>query len=129
MPSPDRFFDTPTRTASQAYHGVLLHELVHWTGLSHRCDREFGKRFADRKYAFEELVAELGSAILCAAFGIANEPRADHAAYLADWLALLGSDRKAISSASSSAQEAIEYLASLAAAALPGFPKQGSIDA
>lgn len=122
MPSPGWFLDSPTRTASQAYHGVLFHELMHWTGPSHRCDREFGKRFGDKKYAFEELVAELGAAFLCAAFRIANEPREDHAAYLAHWLEILGSDSKAIFTAANRAQEAIEYLGWVATGAIDGEP-------
>jgi len=120
MPSPTWFFDTPTRTAVQAYHGVLFHELTHWTGPTHRCDREFGKRFGDKKYAFEELVAELGAAFLSAAFKITNEPREDHAAYLADWLELLGSDPKVIFTAANKAQEAVEYLGSCATGTLDG---------
>jgi antirestriction protein ArdC len=120
MPSPAWFLDTPTRTAVQAYHGVLFHELTHWTGPTHRCDREFGKRFGDKKYAFEELVAELGAAFLSAAFRITNEPREDHAAYLADWLELLGSDPKVIFTAANKAQEAVEYLGSCATGTLDG---------
>jgi antirestriction protein ArdC len=115
MPSPSWFFDTATSTAVQGYHAVLFHELTHWTGPAHRCDREFGGRFGDRAYAFEELVAELGAAFLCSAFHIANEPRPDHAAYVADWLTLLGNDPKAIFTAAHKAQEAIEYLGAVAA--------------
>jgi antirestriction protein ArdC len=127
MPSPIWFLDTPTRTAAQAYHGVLFHELTHWTGPTHRCDREFGKRFGDKKYAFEELVAELGAAFLCAAFRITNEPREDHAAYLADWLDLLGSDSKVIFTAANKAQEAVEYLGSCATGTLDGVPQQTTL--
>jgi antirestriction protein ArdC len=123
MPSPAWFVDSESRTASEAYHAVLFHELTHWTGPSHRCDREFGRRFGDKAYAFEELVAELGAAFLCAAFKITNEPRADHAAYLADWLELLGNDPKVIFTAANKAQEAIEYLGSLATGQLDGLPE------
>ena len=66
-------------------------------------------------YAFEELVAELGAAFLCAGLGIANEPRPDHAAYVASWLEILDRDTKAIFTAASRAQEALAYLANLAA--------------
>jgi antirestriction protein ArdC len=114
MPSPAWFFDSPTSSASQSYHAVLLHELIHWSGASHRIGREFGKRFGDRTYAFEELVAELGAAFLCAAFGISNEPRPDHAAYVRSWLEILGHDTKAIFTAASKAQEAVEYLSAMA---------------
>ena len=62
----------------------------------------------------EELVAELGSAFLCAALGITNEPRMDHAAYLSAWLKVLKQDARAIFTAAHAAQEAFEHLAYLA---------------
>lgn len=46
------------------YYSTLLHEIIHWTGHQTRCDRRFGFKFGDNAYAFEELVAELGGAIL-----------------------------------------------------------------
>ena len=121
MPSPSWFFDTKTRTAAQAYHGVLLHELTHWTGAAHRVGRDLRNRFGARAYAFEELVAELGAAFMCAAFKIANEPRQDHAAYVASWLEVLNDDPKTIFTAANRAQEAIEYLGNLAAEKLDRF--------
>ena len=103
-----------TSSPTEAYHAVLLHELTHFSGAPHRLNREFGKRFGDRAYAFEELVAELGAAFLCSAFGIVNEPRADHAAYISSWLDILDRDHKAIFTAASMAQVAVEYLRTLA---------------
>jgi hypothetical protein len=44
------------------YYGTLFHEMGHWTGAKARLNREFGKRFGDKAYAAEELVAELTSA-------------------------------------------------------------------
>jgi antirestriction protein ArdC len=117
MPSPAWFTGTTTSSAAQSYHAVLLHELVHWSGASHRIGREFGKRFGDRTYAFEELIAELGAAFLCSALGLANEPRPDHAAYVASWLEVLERDHRAIFTAAARAQEAVEYLAQLGHAA------------
>lgn len=110
MPSPDMFISTVVSSATEAYHAVLLHELTHWSGAAHRLDREFGKRFGDKAYAFEELIAELGSAFLCSAFRITNEPRPDHAAYISSWLDILNRDTKAVFTAASRAQEAVEYL-------------------
>ena len=94
----------------QGYYGTLGHEHVHWTGHKSRLEREFGKRFGDNAYAFEELVAELGSAFLCAHLGLANEPREDHASYLASWLRVLKNDKRAIFTAASKAQAAVDYL-------------------
>src|SRR4051812_32761507 len=77
------------------YQATLAHELTHWTGNGKRCNREFGKRFGDAAYAFEELVAEIGSAFLCAQHAIRLEGL-QHAAYLATWLAVLKNDKRAI---------------------------------
>ena len=90
---------------------MLLHELTHWTGASSRLDRTFGQRFGDAAYAAEELVAELGSAFMCAELGITPAPRADHAQYLAHWLKLLNSDKRAVFVAAAKASEATRFLA------------------
>jgi antirestriction protein ArdC len=115
MPNPERFTGTPTSSPTEAYYAVLLHELTHWTGAPHRIERVFGKQFGDREYASEELVAELGAAFLCSAFGIVNQPRPDHAAYISYWLDILDRDNRAIFKAASMAQQAVEYLRTLAA--------------
>lgn len=115
MPEPRQFTGTPTSSPTESYYAVLLHELTHWTGAEHRINRVFGKQFGDREYACEELVAELGAAFLCSAFGIVNQPRPDHAAYIAHWLDILGRDNRAIFKAASMAQEAVEYMRTLAA--------------
>lgn len=105
MPPGETFRDPP------AYYATLIHELTHWSGHPSRLDREFGERFADRAYAFEELVAELGAAFLSAALNITPEPRDDHVAYLAHWLSVLKADKRAIFTAASHAQRAADYLA------------------
>lgn len=110
LPERMLFLDTPTRTATEAYYGVLLHELVHWTGASNRLDRTFGRSFGDAEYAAEELVAEIGSAFLCGDLGLANVPRPDHAAYVAHWLSILEDDHRAIFTAARLATNAARYL-------------------
>jgi antirestriction protein ArdC len=110
MPDRYRFIDTKSGTATEAFYATLLHELTHWTGASHRLDRQFGERFGDDAYAMEELVAELGAAFLCGDLGISAEPRADHAAYIDSWLRILKGDRKAIFAAASAASKAAEFL-------------------
>jgi antirestriction protein ArdC len=105
--------------AADRYYSTLAHEHVHWTGAVQRCAREFGRRFGDNAYAFEELVAELGAAFLCAELGLSNEPRQDHAAYLAGWLRVLKGDKRAIFTAASKAQAAADFLNRLQSAAMP----------
>ena len=62
-----------------------------------------GKRFRSDAYAFEELVAEVGSAFLCAEIGVTPEVRDDHAAYLASWLEVLNQEKRAIFTAAAQA--------------------------
>jgi antirestriction protein ArdC len=90
------------------YYATVLHELTHWSGAEHRLDRTKGKRFADTAYAFEELVAEMGAAFLCADYGIAGELQ--HADYIGNWLTCLKNDNKAIFNAAALAQKAATFI-------------------
>ena len=104
----------PARGAFKSQHGLystLLHELGHWTGHKSRLNRDLSGRFGNEAYAAEELVAELTAAFLCARCGLSQEPRADHAQYLASWLRVLKNDKRAIFKASSLAAAAADYLA------------------
>jgi antirestriction protein ArdC len=118
MPDRGTFTGTDTRSPGEAYYGLILHELTHWTGSTSRCDRDLSGRFGSQSYAAEELVAELGAAFLSAELGITAEPRADHAQYLAAWLKLLQSDKRAIFTAASKAEQAARYLRGLQPQAL-----------
>jgi antirestriction protein ArdC len=112
MPHPEHF------VSIDHYYATLLHEIVHWTGHPTRLDREFGKKFGDHAYAFEELVAELGSAYLSADLGLS--PELHHAEYLGHWVKLLRDHRQAIFTAAARASEAAGYLLSRAGAASAG---------
>ncbi len=116
LPPRELFTGTSTSTPTEAYYAVALHELTHWTGHESRCNREFGKRFGDNAYAFEELVAELGAAFLSAKTRVVIEPRSDHASYIANWIKILKEDRRAFVTAASKAAEASEYLLAKCAA-------------
>ena len=93
-----------------AYYATLGHEHIHWTGHSRRLDRLEKAPKASEPYAREELVAELGAAFLCADLGVSDEPREDHASYLASWLKVLREDKRAIVTAASAAQRAVNFL-------------------
>ena len=110
LPPREAFIGTPTSTPAEFYYSTLLHELTHWTSAESRCNRQLGKRFGDQAYAMEELIAELGAAFLCADLRITDEPRADHAQYLATWLSVMKADKKAIFTAASKASEAAAFL-------------------
>jgi antirestriction protein ArdC len=104
LPVPESFRD------SESYAATKAHEFVHWTAAPGRLDRTLGERFGDDAYAAEGLITELGAAFLCAALGISGEPRDDHASYLAHWLQILRADNRAIFTAATLAQRAVDYL-------------------
>jgi antirestriction protein ArdC len=100
----------------ESFYATLAHESTHWTKHSTRLDRSFGRKvWGDEGYAQEELVAELASAFLCADLGITPEVRDDHASYIANWLSVLKNDKRAIFTAASHAQKAVDYLHGLQA--------------
>jgi antirestriction protein ArdC len=98
------------------YASTRLHELGHWTGHASRLGRTFGKRFGDRAYAFEELVAEISAGLGCAELGLPNELHDSHASYVGHWLGILKADKTAIIHAASKAEQAFNYLRSFSAA-------------
>ena len=114
VPSQD-FISMPAFQAFKGadhFYSTALHELTHWTGHKSRLDRDLRNRFGSRQYAAEELVAELGAAFLCAEFGFDGDVR--HAGYIATWIDLLKSDKRAFFTACSKAQAAADYLRGLA---------------
>ena len=105
---------------AESYYASLAHECTHWTRHKSRLDRDLGrKKWGDAGYAMEELVAELGSAFLCADLDLTPEIREDHAAYIANWLEVLKNDKRAIFSAAAHAQKAADYLSQLQKASEP----------
>jgi antirestriction protein ArdC len=90
------------------WHRTALHELGHATGHRSRLDRDMSGSFGSKKYAFEELIAELCAAFSCASLGIA--PTVRHADYIGSWLEVLREDNRAIVRAASKASKATEYL-------------------
>jgi antirestriction protein ArdC len=97
-------------TSAENHFATALHELVHWTGHPKRLHRTFGARFGDAAYAFEELVAELGSAFAMGHCGLVEATVEGHAAYLESWLWVLKHDRTAIFTAARLAGEAFEFI-------------------
>jgi antirestriction protein ArdC len=114
QPSTDEIHLPPRQAFSAAglYYATALHELTHWTSHSSRCNRQLGQRFGDGAYAAEELIAEMGSAFLCAHCRI--DGQLQHASYLDHWLKVLRADKRAIFVASTKAQQAADYVLNLA---------------
>jgi antirestriction protein ArdC len=90
------------------WHRTALHELSHASGHKLRLNRDLSGSYGTKKYAFEELIAELGAAFSCASLGIV--PTVRHADYIGSWLEVLREDNRAIVRAASQATKAADYL-------------------
>ena len=102
VPPPQAYFEPID------WHRTALHELGHATGHVSRLGRDLGGSFGTKKYAFEELVAEMNSAFCCASLGIV--PTVRHADYIGSWLEVLREDNRAIVRAASQASKAADWL-------------------
>lgn len=97
------------------FYSTAFHELTHSTGHKSRLDR-FGKSgaaaaFGSEDYSKEELVAEIGSAMMMHLTGIeTTHSSRNSAAYIQGWLRALRDDRKLIVSAASKAAAAVEFI-------------------
>lgn len=87
--------------------GGLLHPR---TGSESRLNRSFGKRLGDDAYAFEELVAELGTAFAVGQLGMIDATIEAHADYVQSWIKVLKDDKKAIFTAASQAAKASSFI-------------------
>lgn len=92
----------------EAYYSTLFHELVHSTGHKERLNRLEAGGFGTGPYAKEELVAEMGAAMLCGMVGIDNLDM--NAAYLANWLEVFRRDKKFVVNAAALAQRACDHM-------------------
>lgn len=113
MPDRERFTDSAT------LYATLFHEHIHWTETPARCNRDtsdYSKNVEAR--ALEELVAELGSAMLCSIFQLSTmEHVEDHASYIGHWISHLQRDPQYLFKAAADAQKAVDFL--LARGAVP----------
>ncbi len=98
--------------SNEDYFSTLFHELTHWTGHESRLDRLETAHFGDESYAKEELVAEFGSAFLCADFQI-EESQPQHEAYLISWAKDIRDDPDLLFNAVRKAEKAHTYIQNL----------------
>lgn len=70
----------------EAFYGTLFHEMTHSTGAKGVLDRLEPTAFGSKEYAKEELVAELGSALVSQRYGMTKHIKEDSCAYLKSWL-------------------------------------------
>ena len=113
MPPRESFVSTPDVTSMELFYSTLLHELVHWTGHNKRLDRLTATGRQSKSYAFEELVAEIGSVMLGIHTGVQTMPREDNAQYVQSWIRKLKKDPSTIFSAATDASKAMTFLVDL----------------
>lgn len=98
--------------SASEYYSALFHEAVHSTGHKSRLNRAGiteSNGFGSETYSKEELVAEIGSAMLCGESNI--EGTFDNSvAYIGSWLKRLQNDPKMIINASQQAQKAVDFI-------------------
>jgi antirestriction protein ArdC len=121
----DRAFYSPSRDvvgmpqasafhSAEARYSTLFHELTHSTGHASRLNRDGiveGHRFGDALYSREELIAEMGAAMLCGLAGIEQATLSNSAAYVGSWIRVLRGDARLIVSAAAAAQRAADLIA------------------
>lgn len=97
---------------SDEFYSTLFHEMTHSTGASIRLDRLSNTAFfGNEDYSKEELVAEIGSAMLSSVAGLNTEKTFNNSvAYLQSWLKVLKNDPHMIVSAASKAEKAVDYI-------------------
>ncbi len=120
VPPPQAYFEPIN------WHRTALHELGHATGHPSRHGRDMSGGFGTKKYAFEELVAEMNAAFCCASLGIV--PTVRHADYLGSWLEVLRADNRAIVRAASQASKAADWLLAFLPAEESGVEGELSAD-
>ena len=104
VPPPQAYFEPIN------WHRTALHEIAHSTGHKARLARDLTGSFGSKKYAFEEIVAEITAAFACAALGVV--PTVRHSDYVGSWIDLLRDDERAIFRAASAASKAANYVLS-----------------
>jgi antirestriction protein ArdC len=95
------------------FYRCYFHELIHGTGSAGRLNRfstEAGQEEFDGTRGLEELVAEIGSAMLLAECGIFEECAEKNASYCQYWINELKADSKLIIKAASRAQKAVDHI-------------------
>ena len=98
---------------AEEYYSTMFHEMVHSTGHPRRLNRPGITAiagFGSKTYSKEELIAELGAAMLCAQARIDNSTIDNSASYIAGWLRKLKNDKRLIIQAAAQAQKASDYI-------------------
>ncbi|KON83483.1 antirestriction protein [Sporosarcina globispora] len=99
---------------AEEYYSTLFHEMVHSTGHKRRLARPGvvtdNVAFGDEVYSKEELVAEMGAAMLCGIAGIDNSTIENSASYIHSWIRNLKDDSRMVVQAAALAQKAADTI-------------------
>ena len=114
-PTADRITLPPRELFSSAeeLYATLNHEGSHAAGHPKRLNRKSvaeAAPFGSPTYVFEELIAEMSAAYLCAEAGISPAVIVNEAAYIQGWLMKLRSDKRMVVTAAAQAQRAADYI-------------------
>lgn len=110
QPGPDRVMIPRAQFFEQReeYYSALFHELVHSTGHAKRLNREdLGKQDIE-PYGREELIAEMGAALLCGVAGISPQTIDNSASYIDNWRRTIKEDVKLVVRSAAAAQKAAD---------------------
>ena len=104
MPNPKQFQNV------DGYLATLSHECIHSTKKESRLDRSFGfSMFGNEAYGKEELVAEMGSAILTRKLNVGSKIE-NHASYLESWLRGIKEDPSYLFKSLAFANKAVNFI-------------------
>ena len=102
------------KDGTQHHYSTCFHEMVHSTGHKSRLAREgivATNYFGSHEYSKEELVAEMGSAVMCTKLGLSSERVMENTkAYCKSWASKLKSEPSWIVWASSRSEKAVNYI-------------------
>ena len=114
-PITDRITLPPRELFSSAeeFYATLNHEESHAVGHPKRLNRKSiteAAPFGSPTYCFEEIVAEMSAAYLCAEAGISPAVIDNEAAYIQGWLKKIRSEKRLVVSAAAQAQKAADFI-------------------
>jgi antirestriction protein ArdC len=97
----------------EEYYATTFHEMIHSTGHSDRLNREginTVASFGSEDYSKEELVAEIGAAMLSGVAMIDMSTFENSVSYINSWLKVLKNDKTLLVKAGSQSQKAVDYI-------------------
>lgn len=93
------------------FYSTAFHEMVHSTGHKSRLNRDIDCHYGSEVYSKEELIAEIGAAMLMSTLGIdTKQSFRNSTAYIQGWLRQIQQDERLVVSAAGKAEKATRYI-------------------